>query len=174
MREHERDRRAHAEEPAQPAPAVQPRALDVVALQRSAGNQAVSRWLAREEEGGTGTRDRETDWKVKVSKVGSIDASSVSWSMTGPGGIRDLSVVNEPGAHTVKLQTAMVSGTPVNVDVAHKTGFKHSVKNGVISSYSFSGGGGQAAMESWTVSPPTPKKRLSEDGTEPEPEPEPG
>jgi hypothetical protein len=89
MREHARDRRADAEEPAQQAPAVEPRSQDVLALQRSAGNQAVGRWLAREgavaEEGGTGTREKESDWKVTISGIGSFDVSAVSWSGTSRG-----------------------------------------------------------------------------------------
>jgi hypothetical protein len=173
MRAHARDGRAPTDEPPvplPPAPAPRAFAADLLALQRSAGNQAVGRYLAREEvapdESGTGTRHPEPTWKVTVSKIGPIDAQSVSWSGTG-GTATGVTVVSEMGAHSPKLQNMLTTGTPVSVLAAHKQGFKHSLKKGLITSYATGAGDpSQAPMESWSVAPSAPH-RLEDEGAGP-------
>jgi hypothetical protein len=176
MREHERDRRASAEEPAALAPAVAPpsHAADVLALQRSAGNQAVGRWLARDEavaeEGGTGTRHTPGDWKITISGIGTFEAQSVNWGGTSEGA-KDVSVSSALGTHSSKLQLALINGKPVTVEIVHKSGLRITVKKGHITQYQVSGGGGQETMEYWTVSEPK-KKGLAEEAPETEGEAE--
>jgi hypothetical protein len=181
MREHAHDGRAQPGEPAVHPPAVDapvrpPRgSADVLALQRSAGNQAVGRWLAREadvEELDTGTTEKLGEWRVTVSKVGAFAATSVTWGgAVGEHGdvtMSDVTIVATPGAHSAKLMSLFSATTPVNVDVAHRSGFKLAVRKGIISACSGSGGSGPEAIESWTISPPRRDKRLSDDGPGPE------
>jgi hypothetical protein len=126
MREHARDGRARTDQPAVHSPAVEapvrrPHAsADVLALQRSAGNQAVGRWLARDsavEELDTGTKEKLGEWRVTVSKVGAFAADSVNWGGTlgerGDLTMSDVTIAAAPGPHAPKLMTLFFNSTPI-------------------------------------------------------------
>jgi hypothetical protein len=144
MRHHEYERRVieAPEERARERP--QP-IHDVLALQRSAGNQAVAAMLAREPE-------TQQAGHVTLTNIGKIPVHSF-WRSSAPGrGDRDaateLCFVSKIGAHSTKLTQAMSSGTPVDGDIDVKA-LKVKITNAFVSHYQVAGEGD----ESWCLMP---------------------
>jgi hypothetical protein len=134
----------------------------VLALQRSAGNQAVSGLLARspdtaepKTEGAEGTR-------ATLSGIGTIPLLSASFGMgNAPGGStsgrreggkgpREIVLVSKVGEHSAKLVKATADGNPMAVEVILASGVRLKLKGALVSRYSTSGEGPDA-LESWTL-----------------------
>ena len=133
---------------------------DVLALQRSAGNQAVSAMLARaptakeKEAPATGpTATVESIGTIPLNSVG-IDVGRVAGG-AGGGKERDLpknlSLSSQLGRHSAALARATAAGTPlgdIEIRIPHgKTTVVLTVKNAMVSSYQTSG-----QTESWQLS----------------------
>jgi hypothetical protein len=147
MRAHDHDR--VKPEPARPARRPEQPLHDVLALQRSAGNQAVSAMLSRQ------PTQTEAAATATVSKLGVIPLLSFSTQHRqgrgeSTGGIVCVSNV---GAHSAKLQQLMTAGEVVDVEiVAGKSGHKLKLERAIISSYS-TGDAEGVPTETWTIEP---------------------
>ena len=158
------------EEPVQehttPAPPARTAADDVLALQRSAGNRAVSAMLAREPAPADAKAPPAAAATAKLSGVGTIPLLSVSFDAgrgipppTGRGGDREAAgpreivVTSRQGKHSSLLAKAAVSGGPMTVEIVMGQGkLMLTLENALISSYSTSGGAeGEGGLESWTL-----------------------
>jgi hypothetical protein len=149
-----RDRRSGSGERKTP-PAPQTVTDRVLALQRSAGNQAVSGMLARD------TKEKvATGPTAKVGDIGTIPIESVNLDagrLGGAGGTgtkreeppKELTLTSRLGKHSADLQKAAVDGTAMDVEIRiphGKTTIVITVKNALISSYHASG-----ESESWQL-----------------------
>ena len=134
---------------------------DVLALQRSAGNQAVSAILAR----APADKDKEkeaaaTGPTATVASIGTIPLNSVGIDVGrlagGAGGAkqrelpREVSLSSQLGRHSAELARAAASGTPLgDVEIRiprGKTTVVLTVKNAMVSDYRTSG-----ESESWQI-----------------------
>ena len=152
-----RDRRSGpgGEQPARREP--QSAAEQVLALQRSAGNQAVSGMLARAPE----TKEKAAAGPTaKVGEIGTIPIESVNLDvgrLAGPGGAgskreeapKELTLTSRIGKHSADLQRAAIDGRAMDVEIRiphGKTTVVITVKNAIVSSYHASG-----ESESWQL-----------------------
>jgi hypothetical protein len=149
FREHEPRRREERPESTERPPP----AHDVLALQRSAGNRAVSALLAREpkpEEPPAAT--------AALSKIGVIPLLSFSHEQGSIGRQRPkndlgaITCVSQVANHSSDLQKAVFAGTIMDAEIVHKTGFKIERKDVTLSSYSAANDEG-APTETWTIMP---------------------
>ncbi len=165
---HERDRARGPEETDRREPAVQPLRLDaaegVLALQRGAGNQAVSAYLARSPDAGAPTEERKpasgaaAGSSATLPGIGTIALLSVSFGGgdigSRPGKVltKDVVFSSRVGEHSAKLMKASFDGNPMAVEVVLQRGKStHRIKltGAIVSSYSTTGG--ENATESWTL-----------------------
>jgi hypothetical protein len=129
----------------------------VLALQRSAGNQAVSGMLARTPD----TKEKAaTGPTAKVGDIGTIPIESVNLDLGrlgGQGGTgtkreeppKELTLTSRVGKHSAELQKAALDGTAMDVEIRiphGKTTVVITVKNALISGYHVSG-----ETESWQL-----------------------
>jgi hypothetical protein len=132
-------------------------AEQVLALQRSAGNQAVSGMLARAPD----TKEKAAAGPTaKVGDIGTIPIDSVSLDvgrLAGAGGAgtkrdeppKELTLTSLIGKHSADLQKAAIDGTAMDVEIRiphGKTTVVITVKNAMVSSYNASG-----ERESWQL-----------------------
>jgi hypothetical protein len=159
MRAHERRRTEQSEpERSERAPERPPAGLDVLALQRSAGNHAVSALLARQP---TDTEEA-APAKATLTRVGVIPLDSFSQNLSGPRQIEtgepSINCVSKVGGHSGKLQTFNVNGETFDAELEHlKSGFKLNRTNAHVSSYSVSNHEG-VPYEHWTIDTPPPRE----------------
>ena len=129
----------------------------VLALQRSAGNQAVSGMLARTPD----TKEKAaTGPTAEVGEIGTIPIESVNLDVgriAGPGTSgtkreeppKNLTLTSRIGKHSTDLQRAAIDGRAMDVEIRiphGKTTVVITVKNAIVSSYSSSG-----ESESWQL-----------------------
>ncbi len=160
------DRRRPDEQPLEPAPADK-----VLALQRSAGNQAVSAFLARSPDDAKTKEKPKTETaeasgaRATLSGIGTIALLSVSFGRVGSpvGGSgggregqpnpRELILASRVGEHSAKLLKALIDGRPMAVEVivpgADST-LRLELTGAIVSNYNKSGEG-ENATESWTL-----------------------
>ena len=137
------------------APAPTSRAARMLALQRTAGNHAVAAMVARE----AAPKQEPAPGLAIVEGIGGIPLESVSLGEVRKGGSRekpttsrDIGVMSKEGAHSAALQRASQDGTAFEVEL--HIGDKVIVKlhKAMITSFAISGhGGGDGAMDSWTL-----------------------
>jgi hypothetical protein len=155
MRHHEHDRRV-SDHPEERAPERPPPLHNVLALQRSAGNQAVAAMLAREP-------DTAAAGHVTLTTIGKIPIRSFSRNSAPGRGDRDsapeLCFVSTLGEHSTKLSQAMTNGTAVDGEIDVKA-LKMQVKNAYVSQYQVAGEGD----ESWCLLPETARVDDGSDG----------
>jgi hypothetical protein len=150
MREHERKRRPQAEPEA--AEAQRAPLHNVLALQRSAGNQAVTAMLAREPE------TEKAYGTVALTSIGAIAILSFSMDTHSPpnkSDTREFQFVSRVGTHSDKLSQALLKGTVHDAEVEVGGGrMKVKMENAMVSAYQVSDdaqGGGP--VESWSLVP---------------------
>ncbi len=164
--------RTHQEEPeatrSADAPARPQPSRRVHALQRSAGNRAVSALLAREPDDATPADTRKADSGIGVvtlTGIGAIPVLSVSLgperrpagpSGGGASGDRDTKTQtatfsSRVGEHSVKLAQAVAAGTPVAGDIAISGAVVFKLAGAFLTSYSMSPGGGSDPTESFAI-----------------------
>ena len=156
----ELDRRERDEPPRRPA------AERVLALQRSAGNRAVSDLLARSPDvkeaeksaGAAGPR-------ATLPGIGTIPLLSVSFGVHsgrgGPGSgsgkppaVREVGLSSKVGEHSAKLMKATVDGQPMDVEIvlpSQEGAVRFKLKGATVSSYSTGSGGEERGTEVWTL-----------------------
>jgi hypothetical protein len=157
LRRDEASRARSPDEPVSRRAREQTPADDVLALQRSAGNQAVSAMLART----PNEKDKEaaaTGPTVKGKSIGTVPLASVSLDtarLLGTGTKnhelpKELALSSRLGKHSPDLARANVEGTPlgdVEIRIPHgKTTVVLTVHNAMIGSYQASG-----ESESWQL-----------------------
>jgi hypothetical protein len=151
------DRRKAGESPRRP-----PAADRVLALQRSAGNRAVSALLARSPDD-TKAKDDEKGARATLSGIGTIPLLSVSFDVNrtpggrgGEGGApppREIVFFSKIGEHSAKLTQAVIDGRPMEVEVILPGGgstLRLKLKGAIVSSYSTSGDRDDAT-ETWVL-----------------------
>jgi hypothetical protein len=154
MRSHEHERRHETERPERaPEP---PRAgLDVLALQRSAGNQAVAAMLARQpvaEETKGGTEKQAGIGTVTLAGIGVIPIISFGSGDRGTGApTTEYTFTSHVGPHSTKLIQAFSKATPMDGEVDVQ-GFKLKLSKAMVSSYRTVESQGET-VETWTVIP---------------------
>jgi hypothetical protein len=134
---------------------------DVLALQRSAGNHAVSAMLAREPADAKAPPAAAAT--ARLPGIGTIPLQSVSLDpgrFQGPAGgggersratTREIVVTSRQGKHSSLLARAAISGGPMTVEIVMAQGkLKLTLENALISSYS-TAGGSEGEIESWTL-----------------------
>jgi hypothetical protein len=144
-----------------------PAADRVLALQRSAGNQAVSALLARSPDA-TKRKDDEkgaaaAGARATLSGIGTIPLLSVNFGVTrAPTGRgeegkaptpQEIVFSSKVGEHSTKLNKAVLDGQPMEVEVILPAGgstLRLKLKGAIVSSYSTSGGEG-SATETWAL-----------------------
>jgi len=150
-----------------PHPARAEPAHELLKLQRSAGNQAVSALLARSPDAGAPVQEQEkasSGAKATLSDIGTIPLLSIALGTgRGPTGgsrgeareppSREIGLSSKIGVHSVKLHKAMLDGKAMTVEVTHRKGkrtIRLTLEGAIVSSYSTSGTGGDA-IESWSL-----------------------
>ena len=167
--EEERERRERGE------PRRRPPAERVLALQRSAGNRAVSELLARAPEG-TDTKEdaKATGPRATLPGIGTIPLLSWSFSSrsrqgggSGKSDVREMQFSSKVGKHSPALFKAAIDGPPMEVEVV-SGGMVLKLKGAIVSNYTTSGEGDDA-IETWTLDFETieqPKKAESGESAE--------
>jgi hypothetical protein len=144
----------------------------VLALQRSAGNQAVSALLARSPDGATEEKDKTesagaSGLRATLPGIGTIPLLSFGSSARGPsvgsgGGshgddkaptFREMVFSSRVGEHSPKLFKANIDGKPMEVEVIVPRGrstLRLKLKGAIVSNYN-SSGAGDDPTESWTL-----------------------
>jgi hypothetical protein len=151
---HDRERHRTSEpEQRRTAPEPPKAGLDILALQRSAGNQAVGALLSRD-----ATTEAPPPARETLTKVGVIPLESFSRSVEKPNqndpGPQGITCVSKVGGHSGQLSSVMANGDAVDADLEQlKTGFKISLKEAHVTSYSVSNDQG-VPFEQWTLLPP--------------------
>ena len=150
MRFHEPERPRAEERPRVEPP--RPRELDVLGLQRSAGNQAVTALLGRQP-----TETEAPPARATVSKIGIIPLLTFSSEQRQGHGARQPGIVcvSNVGGHSAKLQQFMADGMASDVEIVQtKSGFKLTLEQALISSYQTSAATeGGDPTETWTIDP---------------------
>jgi len=149
--EHERTRPLDVERSERSAER-QPPALDVLALQRSAGNRAVATMLARD--AAPEKMDTSATGTATLTKVGVIPLLSFSMGGSPPLGKpqSEVSFTSKVGPHSDKLMKAFTAGTILDAEVVLTSGFKVKFLKAMIASYSTSSNEGEP-IEHWTLAP---------------------
>ena len=157
----ELDRRERDEPPRRPA------AERVLALQRSAGNRAVSDLLARS----PAVKDAEksagaSGLSVTLSGIGTIPLLSVGFGASSRGGgdggagsgkppaVREVVLSSKVGEHSTKLMRASVEGQVMDVEIilpAKEGAVRIKLKGAIVSQYSTGGRGEDRGTEVWTL-----------------------
>jgi hypothetical protein len=134
-------------------------AADLLALQRSAGNRAVTQMLARD-----GTKappkpaapSQAAGMVVKLPGVGDIPVDSMSMGAMNPGskqeGPKEIHFTSRQGEHSTALFRASLVGDAVDAEVVMARGstvVHIKLKAALVSHYSVSGG--DPPLESWTL-----------------------
>ena len=127
----------------------------VLALQRSAGNQAVSALLARSPEPAKPKDEKASGARATLPGIGTIPLLSVSFGGGGnkAGSVREIVVSSKVGEHSPKLFKASLDGQPMEVEVVLPSGtsaLRLTLKGALVTSYSTSGQD-EHATESWTL-----------------------
>ena len=154
-------RRAAGAEPERPQPVEQ-----LFALQRSAGNRAVSAMLARAPDTAVPTDDKgakaPSGPQATLSGIGTIALMSINLEAGrgaggGGGGERDtpreIVVTSRQGPHSTKLHKAALDGNAMDVVIILPRGattVRLSLKGAIVSSYRPTNSEGEA-LESWTL-----------------------
>ena len=141
-------------------------AAATLALQRSAGNQAVSALVARTPAADTKEGERSGEPRATLPGVGTIRLLSVSLPPSRPGGtgrpggrgeqepaIRELTVTSRAGAHTPALAKAANDGRAMTVEIVlpGEKIVRLTLTGAIISAYQTSGGGQSGEIETWTL-----------------------
>jgi hypothetical protein len=166
-RDREHDERHPEQSPQEPREIEAEPAERVLALQRSAGNRAVSALLARD---GAKPADKAkpepaavTGARVSLPGIGTIPLLSVSLGATPGGGAigrgeaerqaREVFVSSKVGEHSAGLMRATLDGKPMAVEViipSGKSTVRLKLTGALVSSYNTSGEG-PAAIETWAL-----------------------
>ena len=142
-RPEELDRR----EPAPPRPP--PAADSVLELQRSAGNRAVSAYLAREPlPADVKQETKVTGPHATLPGIGTIPLRSVGFGDGKSAAPRELSMSSAVGKHSSQLTKAMLDGRAMEVEVVLAGGLVLKLKGAIVSSYATSSDG---EIETWTL-----------------------
>jgi hypothetical protein len=170
---HERDRARGPEEIDRREPEGRPLRLDaaegVLALQRSAGNQAVSALLARSpDDAKPKAPDKKPETpavagaRATLPGIGTIAIQSAQLAhMAGVGShggtgrvhVQDMTCTSKTGEHSAKLMRATLDGKPMDVEIILPRGkgsLRIKLTGAIVSGYNTSGGGPDAT-ESWTL-----------------------
>ena len=158
---HRRDRERWSEEQRREPreqPPEQSAAERVLALQRSAGNQAVTGLLARDTKPKEKEKTAAPGAQATLSGIGTIALRSVSFPPQAgrPGdpkdGPRELVFTSDVGEHSAKLMRASLDGKAMTVEIVMPGGMTLKLEGAIVGSYSTSsGGGGRDELESWTL-----------------------
>jgi type VI secretion system secreted protein Hcp len=166
--EAERDRRrAEGDRPAADADPERERPVqDVLALQRTAGNRAVSALLARSPERAVPADAKGAEAagpRATLTGIGTIPLLSVSLGLGrggAPGGgnakpepTSEIALTSRLGPHSQRLSKAAVDGRPMDVEIVvprGKSALRVTIKNALVHGYSVSSGEDRAT-ESWTL-----------------------
>ena len=174
MRHHERARKDPERTDDERRPDVPGPAADVLALQRTAGNQAVGALLARQPKPTAPKQKPKAPAAVAGNRVvfpgvGTFPFESMQMGghrhTTNPpgsgsdreGGAPSLSevvITSLPGEHSTALFRASLEGKGADVDVIFESGKESLVihlTNAMVTNYSLSGGG-ERQIESWSLS----------------------
>ena len=135
-------------------------AEQVLALQRSAGNQAVNALLARDAapadtKGGAGKTDEAAVGNATVSGIGVIPLLSFQNRVEGAGAREtktEFVLTSKVGSHSAALTASVAKGAPLTIEVELKNGFKVKLEEAYISSYTTSDSQGET-IETWTIVP---------------------
>jgi len=154
-------RRAAGDEPERPEPLEQ-----LFALQRSAGNRAVSAMLARAPDTAAPTDDKGAKTtsgpRATLPGIGTIALMSINLDVGGGAGggggggsesVREITITSRQGPHSTKLHKAALDGNAMDVVISLPRGEKTvrlSLKGAIVSSYRPSNSEGEA-IESWTL-----------------------
>ena len=135
----------------------------MLALQRSAGNQAVNAMLARTPDDKK-PQERKGSETVTLPDIGTIEVTSVGiGQLANPGlgrgggagdkdkqsAVREITLSSHVGKHSAELQRALIDGKQMDVEVVmQRSGgvFRLKLKAAIVSSYSTSG-----EDESWVL-----------------------
>ena len=139
---------------------------EVLELQRTAGNQAVTALLARapvEAAPADAKAPAASGQRAVLPGIGTIALLSASLDQGrlagGPGagkgrrgedGPQDVVLTSRPGKHTPDLAKAAREGTPMTVELVLGEKFKLVLEGAIVSGYT-SSGQGDAVIESWTL-----------------------
>ena len=159
MRHHEHERRS-ADRPDERAPERPKPIHNVLALQRSVGNQAVAAMLAREpvaEEAKTGGEEEKAYGKATLAAIGAIPILSFTMGVSSPDSKtqqRDFQFTSRVGGHSDRLMGALVAGSVHDAEVDIGGGrMKLKMEKAMVSSYQISGDAGSKPLEYWTLVP---------------------
>jgi hypothetical protein len=128
----------------------------MLALQRSAGNQAVSALVARSPAGDKKDSKKATGLRATLSDIGTIQLFSAQLPASGLGRgdrqppLRELHLSSLVGEHTPALVKAAMDGKPMEVEVIFPA-MHLKLAGAVVSSYSNSGGGEPESIENWAL-----------------------
>lgn len=157
----ELDGRERGEPPRRPA------AERVLALQRSAGNRAVSDLLARSPDAKEAEKSAgAAGLRATLPGIGTIPLLSVSFgASSGRGGsgsgsgsppaVREVGLSSKAGEHSAKLLKASFDGRPMDVEIVlpgQEGAVRIKLKGAIVSQYSTGSGGEERGTEVWTLS----------------------
>jgi type VI protein secretion system component Hcp len=138
----------------------------MLALQRSAGNQAVSALVARSPAGDEKESAKGGGARATLADIGTIQLLSVSFPTSAPAGtgrsadreqgeptVRELVLTSRAGEHSPKLARAASDGKTMEVEVivSGRKAMRLKLTGAVVSSYQMSGGGQPEEIETWTL-----------------------
>jgi hypothetical protein len=141
-------------------------AASALALQRSAGNRAVSALVARTPAPDATEGEGSGEPRATLPGVGTIRLLSVSLPPARPGGtgrpggrgeqepaIRELTVTSRAGAHSPALAKAANDGRAMTVEIVlpGEKVVRLTLTGAIISAYQTSGGGRSGDIETWTL-----------------------
>lgn len=158
-REHESPR---AEEVPRREP--EPIAAELLALQRTAGNRAVTAMLGRDAKAPPKPKDdkaapaKPAGPYAAIEGVGVVPLESFQWGTRGPGGrgralVTEVHLSSRTGLHSNELFRAALSGEAHDAEIVYPTkdgDIRIQLKGAMVSSYTVSGEG-KDALESWTL-----------------------
>jgi len=132
----------------------------MLALQRSAGNRAVSTLVARAPAGDKKEGEKAEGARATLADIGTIQLLSVSFPVSGPGGSEreqpsppELVLSSRVGEHTPKLAKAASDGKPMDVEIVMpgKSVVRLKLTGAIVSSYQVTGHGQPDEIETWTL-----------------------
>jgi hypothetical protein len=138
----------------------------VLALQRSAGNRAVSDLLARSPDAKEAEKSAGASGLiVTLPGIGTIPLLSVSFGASSrhggsgsgsgkPPAVREIGFSSKVGEHSSKLFKATIDGQPMDAEIilpSKEGGVRIKLKGAIVSQYSTGGSGGEHGTETWTL-----------------------
>ena len=120
----------------------------MLALQRSAGNRAVSGMLARDKTGEKAPEDTATSVTTQLGDLGVIPLDSASWDANG----KEVHIIFGQGPIVTAFMQAFTAGRPLNPAWVSSPVAKSTLTGALISSAHVSGeSGGKSGLVSATI-----------------------